>query len=230
MWEYDELTALAVDYPASAVLLSGQTVVLILAALQTMEYGGLWESAGEALTTVQEDDRDAIVSQAEYEVTGGGYSVVSAGATMQYAGATVPTGWLECNGAVLLRADQALLFAAIGTTWNTGGEPINAFRLPDLRGRNVIGAGTGTGLTARVLGAIGGEETHLLTTAEMPAHTHDIPRNGTTNTPSLNHVNAGAATDVNWQPSVSRSTGGGGAHNNMQPFAVLKWIISTGGI
>lgn len=228
MWDYDALTALAVNYPASAVLLSGQTVVLILAALQTMEYGGLWESGIAPLTTVQEDNRDKIVAQAEYEVQRGGYSAVSAGATMAYAGATIPTGWLECTGAVVLRADYPNLFAAIGTTWNTGGEPANAFRLPDLRGRGVVGSGTGTGLTSRVIGVVGGEETHLLTTPEIPAHTHDVPRNGTVNSPSLSHLNIGTQTDVNWQQTATRSTGGGGAHNNMQPFAVLKWIIATG--
>jgi microcystin-dependent protein len=64
-----------------------------------------------------------------------------AGIVMDYAGSSVPTGWLECDGSSLLRADYAALFTAIGTTW--GSVDGTHFTLPDFRGRARIGKGTG---------------------------------------------------------------------------------------
>jgi len=107
------------------------------------------------------------------------YFVVSkmAGIIVPFAGATPPSGTLMCLGQVLNRADYPELFAAIGTTYNTGGEAGTAFRLPDLRGRTVFGldnmGGTtaagrltsNSGFTTPALGATGGSE-------NMPSHSH----------------------------------------------------------
>jgi microcystin-dependent protein/cytoskeletal protein CcmA (bactofilin family) len=80
-----------------------------------------------------------------------GYELVPIGCIMIWYGTllNVPGGWALCDG---------------GT--------YNGVLTPDLRGRFVLGAGQGAGLTNRVPGATGGEETHTLTTAEMPGHTH----------------------------------------------------------
>jgi len=78
-------------------------------------------------------------------------------------------GWLLCDGTYYSKTQYAALYAAIG---NTFGEIDLTFAVPDLRGRAPIGAGTGTGLTARTLGDNVGEETHVLTEAELTAHTH----------------------------------------------------------
>lgn len=116
------------------------------------------------------------------------------GGVLDYAGSTIPIGWLPCNGAVVSQTTYANLFAAISTTWNTGGEGAGNFRLPDTRGRVRIGAGTGTGLTARVLGVSGGEETHLLVVGEIPLHTHF----GTTTSSLTTHTHVAAgSTGVN---------------------------------
>ena len=53
-----------------------------------------------------------------------------AGLMKETAEDAIPDGWLECNGQVVLRADYPDLFAAIGTTYNTGGELGTEFRLP----------------------------------------------------------------------------------------------------
>ena len=83
----------------------------------------------------------------------------------------LPTGWLACDGSSLLRASYPALFAKIGTTW--GSADATHFNVPDLRGRSVIGSGTGSGLTARTLGTQNiGAETVALSTAELAAHTH----------------------------------------------------------
>lgn len=96
---------------------------------------------------------------------------LAAGTVQMYAGTSAPSGWLLCQGQAVSRTTYSALFTAIGTTWGTG-DGSNTFNLPDLRGRSPIGAGTGTGLSARTLGTAGGEETHKLVTSEIPVHNH----------------------------------------------------------
>ena len=97
------------------------------------------------------------------------------------------------------------------------------FVTPNLAGRAVIGTGTGVGLTNRTMFATGGEENHLLSTTEMPSHTHTFTGPGSVQNnaagggqPVITSVNAGA---------VTNSTGGGATHNVMDPFYVLNYII-----
>lgn len=97
--------------------------------------------------------------------------LVQAGTVLAFGGvpANIPAGYLLCDGSQVSQTQFAALFSAIGTTWNTGGEAAGNFRVPDLRGCGVIGAGAGVGLTARSVGQKGGEESHVLVTAEIPA-------------------------------------------------------------
>lgn len=70
------------------------------------------------------------------------------------AASAVQSGWLECDGSVRVRATYPALFAAIGTTYNTGGEAGTDFRLPDLRGEFVRGWDHGRGVDAgRAIGS-----------------------------------------------------------------------------
>lgn len=62
---------------------------------------------------------------------------------LPYAGSSIPTGWLECDGSAVSRTTYAALFAAISTTWGAG-DGSTTFNLPDFRDRVPIGAGTGT--------------------------------------------------------------------------------------
>ena len=110
------------------------------------------------------------------------------GALMPYAGSTAPTGYLLCDGSSVSSSTYLALHAVISNTYGgsayTGAGSLS-FNLPDLRGRLPMGAGTGTGQnasgtgapsgtaqTARTRGQWLGEETHLLTTAELASHTH----------------------------------------------------------
>ena len=88
-----------------------------------------------------------------------------------YAGSSIPGGWLTCDGRVLAIASYPALFLAIGATY--GGDGVKNFKLPDLRGRTVIGTSG-----SHPLGAAVGEETHILTQAEMPAHAHAATDSG----------------------------------------------------
>ena len=96
------------------------------------------------------------------------------GSIVGYGAAAAPTGWLLCDGSVVSRTTYAALYAVIGTTWGVG-DGSTTFNVPDSKGRFPIGYGTGAGLTARALGAKGGEESHTITITELPSHSHDIP-------------------------------------------------------
>lgn len=54
------------------------------------------------------------------------------GTVMLWAGSTVPTDWVQCNGAELSQESYADLYTALSTTFNTGGETPNHFRVPNL--------------------------------------------------------------------------------------------------
>lgn len=157
-----------------------------------------------------------------------------AGVIQMFAGATPPAGWLLCDGSAVSRTTYATLFAAIGTTWGVG-DGSTTFNLPDLRGRAPIGAGTGSGLTARTLGDVVGSEylqahTHAFTNPTITTHftkqygasgtARDLVRTGGTTTGNPSTATGGAVGAV-----TGVTTGNDG---NMQPSAVVNFIIHTG--
>lgn len=87
-----------------------------------------------------------------------------------FAGNFAPAGWAFCDGSLIPIDENDLLFYLIGTTY--GGDGQSTFALPDFRGRVPIGMGQGPGLSNRINGEIGGQETVTLSTANMPSHTH----------------------------------------------------------
>jgi len=152
-----------------------------------------------------------------------GFTSIPAGAIIPYISETEPSGWLKCDGTAVSRTTYSSLFAVVGTAFGSG-DGSTTFNLPDLRGRTVIGSGTGSGLTARTLAATGGAETHILSISEMPAHTHSY-----SNQPFMQDSTSGGDTRPAGSNSsyTTGSTGGGAAHNNMQPFLVLNYMIKT---
>ena len=155
---------------------------------------------------------------------------VPTGTIVMFGSATAPTGYLGCDAAAVSRTTYADLFAVVGITWGAG-DGSTTFNVPDLRGRAPIGTGTGSGLTARSLAASGGAETHTLITAEMPAHTHNYAGGEYSGAydygSNMSVGNLGTATDGRTQNFDTETVGGGGAHNNMQPFAACLFIIKT---
>lgn len=169
----------------------------------------------------------------------------AAGMLMPFAGASAPSGWLLVNGQAVSRTTYADLFSAIGTTYGSG-DGSSTFNLPDLRGRTIAGqddmggssanrlTNQSGGLNGDTLGATGGAEIHTLTTAEMPSHNHtgnvDLRTNWEAGTSSLSPIGTG---DARFDGSASSpsfttsSTGGDGAHNNVQPTIILNYIIKT---
>lgn len=87
-----------------------------------------------------------------------------------FCGNFAPRNWALCQGQILSISQNTALFALLGTTY--GGNGQTTFSLPDLRGRSVVHPGQGPGLSNFDLGQVGGNETHTLIIAEMPAHFH----------------------------------------------------------
>lgn len=149
-----------------------------------------------------------------------------------------------------------VIWDSVGNTYapvagGRGGTAIGDFNagkpmaLPKALGRALVIAGTGAGLTNRVLGSTFGEETHLLTSAEIPAHTHPVAItdpghfHGTTRTDaSSSQTNGGSfpaavnASNTNTSSAVTgitavanNNTGGGGVHNNTQASVGINVMV-----
>lgn len=154
-----------------------------------------------------------------------------------FAGNFAPRSWAFCNGQLLPIAQNTALFSLIGTTY--GGDGRTTTALPNLQGRVPMHAGQGPGLTNRRLGQKIGVEMVNLTENQMPNHNHTF--NGSTgrgnqNSPE-NHLfsnNAGAYGDAanmtTMQGDIVTTTGGSQAHNNVQPFLVVNFIIALQGL
>jgi len=159
------------------------------------------------------------------------YVLIPAGTIIQSAAINEPEGWFDCNGRTLLVAQYAYLFSAIGYAYSRNvysGSDLS-FNIPDMRGRVGIGYGTGSGLTARSLGDISGAETHTLTVDQMPAHDHG-GSTGSTNAALIGSTTTASiagheVADNGSHSHTIPSQGGGSAHNNMQPYVVLRYLI-----
>ena len=168
---------------------------------------------------------------------------VPVGVIFDYAGATAPSGWLFPYGQAISRITYSALFSVLGTTYGVG-DGTTTFNLPDFRGRVAAGkddmgstsanrlTGLSGGLNGDTLGATGGLETHTLLTAEMPAHTHtagpETARYGANGQSYSSWMPSGGDSDRNSVTLTTNSTGGGGAHNNVQPTLIVNKIIFVG--
>jgi microcystin-dependent protein len=160
---------------------------------------------------------------------------IPVGAISMYTATAVPTGWLACNGQAVSRTTYQDLFTVTGTTFGAG-DTSTTFNVPDLRGRIPIGndaMGTttaarvtpaGSGITGITTGSTGGAESHTLTTAQIPAHTH-------TREQALKSTDGSAALSPSCGPlggptsTVTGSEGSGSAHRNMPPAIILNYMI-----
>lgn len=152
---------------------------------------------------------------------GGG---VETGVIAMWGTTSAPTGYLLCDGAAVSRTTYADLFAVISTTYGVG-DGSTTFNVPDLKGKVPVGRDSGQ-TEFDSMAETGGAKTHTLQTTEIPAHTHTMTA----------HNGADGNTCVDGSSSESNafttghstgSTGGGGAHNNLQPYIVVNFIIKT---
>lgn len=174
-----------------------------------------------------------------------------------FAGNFAPRTWAYCEGQILPISTYQALFSLLGTMY--GGDGRTTFGLPELRGRTVVGEGTGTGLSHYSLGERTGIDDVTLTTAQIPSHTHGVSSNltgvvhpgcsteeGTTDDPSgaypalppdgetIYNTNVDGLM-ANSQLAISGSVqcfpnGGNLSHENRQPYLAVNYIICLQGI
>lgn len=149
-------------------------------------------------------------------------SDISVGDVKLTARAAAPAGWLVCDGSAISRVTYANLFSAIGTAFGTGNGS-TTFNIPKLAGNVPVGFDSSQ-TEFNTLGKTGGEKTHILSVTELPSHTHTY--SFPTGTRSV--FGTGGDSALNGGSSVYNTglgTGGNGAHNNLQPYTVLNYII-----
>lgn len=143
------------------------------------------------------------------------------GSILPYATTTPPQGTLACDGASYLRADYPQLYSMLDAVYIVDAD---TFRTPDLRGRVIVGVGSGDGLSERNIGDIGGEEAHQLTVGELANHAHTVNM-------FAEELRSGAVTlhpflyESLISPANTNATGDDEPHNTMQPFHVLNYCM-----
>lgn len=157
-----------------------------------------------------------------------------------FTGNFAPKGWASCDGQILPLSQNTALFSLLGTTY--GGDGKSTFALPNLSGRAPLHAGQSPGLSEYFLGEQGGSQSVTLVVSEIPAHNHNIVSVndvGDTNQAAGNGIarSSGAAVygpagpaQVNMAPTALGATGISSAHNNMQPYLPLYFIIAMQGV
>ena len=157
-----------------------------------------------------------------------------------------PRGWALCDGQLLPINQNQSLFSLLGT--NFGGDGRTTFGLPELRGRTPVHPGS-NGQTTVSLGQKSGEEGHQLSVNEMPSHNHRVNTTGNQGVSSdiagdisspsnvlASQARGGIPTYspssnlVSMHPDTVSQTGGGQAHNNMQPGLAISFAIAIQGL
>ena len=177
------------------------------------------------VAVVNGDDRTAKLGSGAVVAAAGSYaarhgSSLPKGAIIMWSGRDTPEGWALCDG---------------------------SNDTPDLRGRFILGAGQGNGLSPRLAGQVGGEEKHKLSVEEMPSHTHGVNDPGHLHNWTASRQRAGvddqnnttefSRGDNSTADTVSKNTdsratgislsvaGAGSPHENMPPYFVLAFLM-----
>ena len=148
--------------------------------------------------------------------------VIPVGATMTWHMPAPPDRWLLCNGALASKADYPELYALWGDNFGVG--DVDNFALLNMTEKSPFGH---SGFLA--LNAAAGSLTHALTTAELPSHTHRVPRQSNTVSAQVESFGGVLRTETLTAPEIlTAPTGGGQAHNNLHPVRGVNWIVYGG--
>jgi len=152
-----------------------------------------------------------------------------------------PRGWAELDGQLLPISQNTALFALLGTQY--GGNGTTTFALPDMRGRVLIHAGQGPGLTLRDQGEEAGAEQVTLNNSQLPAHTHTVtpqgspsdatlvsPANGVPATKARTTLYAPGPGTVPMSPVLTSPAGSNAPVPTMSPFVTVRCFIALVGI
>jgi microcystin-dependent protein len=158
------------------------------------------------------------------------------GEIRMFAGNFAPLNWNFCDGSILAISQNDALFNLIGTTY--GGDGVQTFALPDLRGRVPVHQASGY-----VLGQVSGSETVTLVTSQLPQHSHLLAASSNAATADSPQGNYPAQwSDMQYsnpsvQPAnasmnsgVMTAVGNNQPHDNMMPYQCISFIIALYGI
>lgn len=182
-------------------------------------HGKIWERGGIDVAGKAYFADDAIVTG---EVLAGATTpLCPIGAVLEWYAASTPAGYLRLEGQAVSRTTYSKLFALWGTTFGAGNGS-TTFNLPDRRGRVAVGVDSAD-IDFGIVGAKYGTKTHTLTTAEMPAHGHNL----TTYAPGSGSTSgiAGTGDGAPYQSVSVNTAGSGNAHNNVQPSIAAHFIV-----
>jgi microcystin-dependent protein len=185
----------------------------------------------------------------KYDFDGGnitGLVGISTGSVIPWSDTSVPSGFLECNGADVSRTTYASLFAIIGTTYGSGNGS-TTFTLPDAQDKIVMGrsptkalASTGGANTVANGGNAGGNAGNTsISIPTMASHSHPAGNAKRSQINNFTSNSTGGGTIIG-NPSNSSNAGGSGAHNHpvsanftgsansvLQPYLTVIYIIKT---
>ena len=160
--------------------------------------------------------------------------------------ASVPSGFLECNGSAVSRTTYAALFAIIGTTYGAG-DGSSTFNVPDLQDNVPVGksnnksvGSTGGANTVSKTGNVSANTGNAsLSIPQLASHTHPKGVSYNTGTPQVNNFVTNPF-PRGQGPSNFNNTGSGGAHSHnvsanfsgnatsvVQPYLTVIFIIKT---
>lgn len=155
-----------------------------------------------------------------------------------FGGTYAPKDWALCEGQILPISEHEELFQLIGTTY--GGNGVETFGLPDLRGRVPVHKGEGAGITQKYpIGSMGGAEEVVLTEQQLPAHKHAFQASegaGASPNPEGNVIGsppavtlfaARQAPDSKLAPEMVGPPEGAQPHENRMPYVTLTYIVCT---
>jgi microcystin-dependent protein len=182
----------------------------------------------------------------QHPIAGNKMSSPFVGQIMLFAGNFAPEGWAICDGRYLPVGENQALFNVIGTTY--GGDH-SMFALPDLRGRVPLGQGQGRGLSPYQIGQTVGAESVPVTIAQLPPHGHAVSAvdgPGNSNIPAKKTVLSGLGgqaasgqfetpgyappgNETALHPASVGMSGGGQAHDNVQPYLTFNFCIALSG-
>lgn len=148
------------------------------------------------------------------------------GTIIPYAGTTIPSNYMKCEGQELSRIEYDILFSAIGTTYGAG-DGSTTFNLPNLKGRVITGIDSND-TDFDVLGETGGEKEHTLTVDEIPTMYAKAPTSTSGgNITYFKNDSIGGYNGNGAGTTIATIAGGDQPHNNLQPYIVLNYIIKV---
>ena len=179
-------------------------------------HGGIGKDAG--ISIFDQGNKYApisanIVSQSTIQGTDTAVApLIPAGSVIAWSGASVPSGWLKCDGTAVSRTTYAALFGITGTAFGAG-DGSTTFNLPDLKDRVILGDGSNN-----IRGQQSGTFSSL---SKITTDSGSAALSVASIVVSVGAKDAGGVTVVNGVNST------GHTHTATVPSAVLLYIIKT---